>query len=436
MSGEQRGTIPSSLFAADDKVRLPPVGFWSYSRLDDELSGGKLSAIRRLLQAELQQQYGKDRIQIFQDAAAISHGAEWEQEIGASLSRSTFFIPIITPGFIQSEWCCREVAMFLQRERELFAYYPELRSRSRIFPVLWIDFESVDPHDPSIVEALKTRQWFDYSGMRFRSLEDEQVQQAVAQFATSIRTLLSIKVRRTPPPPSSAPSAPLAKDNIDEELQDEQIAGAEAEEASQGELLRPPSTDALSKQDAAPSASAETGVGSSREAGQNREEALEPVKAGGRGEADAQRGKKVEGNTHSTEMDRSARWFLLAKIGMIVAALLPLTYYDIWWSNGWHSLLSAAVVALEDEFVGTKIFSAVVFAALIYILVMSAVNLMGRVGSREKLLSFIGLGVFLFSYPVMAPGALGPSAFLFVASSIANLLLAVRRDRAGMARSI
>lgn len=179
-----------------ETVRLKPTGFWSYSRQDDELSFGKLSQLRKLLMAEVQQQFGRERVQIFQDAETISHGAEWEGEIRQSLEDSTFFIPIITPNFIQSEWCSREVSLFFEREQRLFETYPDLPRRGRIFPLLLIDVDDVDAHDDAVWAELKKRQMFDYRALRFRSLQDEQVHQALAGFAGAIREILQIKVKR------------------------------------------------------------------------------------------------------------------------------------------------------------------------------------------------------------------------------------------------
>lgn len=196
-SGGTGGTGDEAGLAGPARTRLKPIGFWSYSRQDDELSFGKLSGLRTLLMAEIQQQYGRDRVQLFQDASAISHGAEWEREIRSSLGNSTFFIPIITPNFVQSEWCSAEVSIFLQREQELFGTYPDLPRRSRIFPLHLIDIGGADPHDPVVLAALEARQWFDFRPFRFRSLKDETVHEAIAAFAASIRDLLQIKV--TPP---------------------------------------------------------------------------------------------------------------------------------------------------------------------------------------------------------------------------------------------
>lgn len=185
--------------AAERELRLPPIGFWSYSRQDDELSRGKLSNLRALLMSEIQQQYGRDRVQLFQDVSAITHGAAWEREITSALNNSTFFIPIITPNFIQSEWCSTEVGIFLEREQRLFSEYPDLPRRSRIFPLQLIDITGIDAHDGQVLAALQKLQWFDFRHMRHGNFDDESIRRALSDFAASIRELLHVKVR----PPST-----------------------------------------------------------------------------------------------------------------------------------------------------------------------------------------------------------------------------------------
>ena len=92
---------------------LMPTGFWSYATSDDSNSGGRLSQVRSLLAAELQQQIGRvPQVQIFQDVSAIAPGAEWETQIYTALKSSFFLISIITPAFFQSEWCCKEIHIF------------------------------------------------------------------------------------------------------------------------------------------------------------------------------------------------------------------------------------------------------------------------------------------------------------------------------------
>lgn len=59
------------------KVRLPPIGFWSYVRRDDERLGHKISELRELVLAELETQIGGD-VPVFKDTISIPHGARRE----------------------------------------------------------------------------------------------------------------------------------------------------------------------------------------------------------------------------------------------------------------------------------------------------------------------------------------------------------------------
>ena len=174
--------------------RLPPVGFWSYARQDDELSQGKLGSLRSMLHFELQQQIGRDQVQIFQDTTTIPHGAAWEREINKALGTVTFFIPIITPNFVQSDWCCREVSLFLRREAELLERYPDVPRRSRIFPIYFIDVEDIESVDPEAIEALQSLQWFDFRRLRHRNYDEATVREALSDFAGGMRDLIRARV--------------------------------------------------------------------------------------------------------------------------------------------------------------------------------------------------------------------------------------------------
>src|SRR5262245_58776628 len=91
------------------------VGFFSYSRKDDELSKGALSALRGRIQSELLLLLGRD-FRLWQDTAAIPRGSLWESEIKRAIAESVFFIPIVTPRAVESVHCKFEFDSFLKRE--------------------------------------------------------------------------------------------------------------------------------------------------------------------------------------------------------------------------------------------------------------------------------------------------------------------------------
>ena len=97
---------------------LPEViGFFSYSREDDEAYEGTLSALRDAIQRELSAQLGRSRtnFRLWQDQKAIAHGKLWESEIKTAVKQAVFFIPIVTPRAVKSRYCQFEFEEFLAR---------------------------------------------------------------------------------------------------------------------------------------------------------------------------------------------------------------------------------------------------------------------------------------------------------------------------------
>ena len=186
---------------------LPPIGFWSYTSSDDEASNGRLSALRVLLAKELQLKVGRiDRVKIFQDVTAIPHGTDWLKQITNALAESSFLIPIITPAFLQSEMCCREVMHF--REREIALGRDDL-----ILPLHYVTTDRVDParlgacHDPAVLQLLRSRQWIDFRTLRTRQPDSEPVLDLLNIFSDSVAEALHRPApNRVPRGPSPVPT--------------------------------------------------------------------------------------------------------------------------------------------------------------------------------------------------------------------------------------
>jgi len=232
----ERGSAGAKPFPRP-RVRLSPVGFWSYSRNDDQFSRGRLSQLRSLLLAELRTQYGRDDIQLFQDVSAIPSGADWERVTSGAIGDSTFFIPIITPFYMQSEWCARETKMFEAREQTIFETYPDLpRDRRRIFPLLWIDITGSEPVDEAAFAAVRAAQWTDFSDIRHRNLENNE--DALAKIAAFARDIVDVLQLRVAAPLSAEEKAQLARDAEEAERRAEEERGRQRAEEAEKERLR------------------------------------------------------------------------------------------------------------------------------------------------------------------------------------------------------
>jgi hypothetical protein len=69
------------------------IGFFSYSREDDESFKGTLSALRDGIQREFSAQLGRSKktFRLWQDQEAIAPGTLWESEIKTAVEKSVFF---------------------------------------------------------------------------------------------------------------------------------------------------------------------------------------------------------------------------------------------------------------------------------------------------------------------------------------------------------
>ena len=201
---------------------LKPIGFWSYTRDDDARSRGRLSQLRTLLAEELQGKLGRaERVRIFQDAAAISYGSRWERQIGAALEECSFFIPIVTPGFLQSEWCCKELARFRGRQAAM-------GRDDLIFPLHYIDVSDVNPdrpgdvHDRAAWDCIREQQMMDFRALRFEQPESSvAVARQLDALAHAIRGALrrevavAVPVQRESAASAVDSVAPAQSDGVD-----------------------------------------------------------------------------------------------------------------------------------------------------------------------------------------------------------------------------
>jgi hypothetical protein len=161
------------------------VGFFSYSREDDEDSQGALSALRNRIQRELRGQLGRSArdFRLCQDREAIAPGTLWEAEIKAAVEQSVFFIPIVTPTAVRSEFCRFEFESFLARERAL--------GRSDlIFPILYIRVPALEDRarwevDP-VLSMIARRQYVDWQEFRYLDVNSTPVSQAIGLLGRKI----------------------------------------------------------------------------------------------------------------------------------------------------------------------------------------------------------------------------------------------------------
>lgn len=169
------------------------VGFFSYSREDDESYKGRLSALREAIQQELGAQLGRSKatFRLWQDKAAIAPGQLWETEINDAVSQSAFFIPIVTPRMINSRYCHFEFDAFLARERAL--------GRSDlVFPIVYVPVAALQTEaqwrDHPVLSVIGKRQYVDWQMFRYSDVQSPAQLEAIAQFCSNIVAALRTSV--------------------------------------------------------------------------------------------------------------------------------------------------------------------------------------------------------------------------------------------------
>ena len=181
--------FPAGAAIATMTTRLSPFGFWSYARKDDDYSDRRVSQLYDKIRKEVVLDYGR-RVEIFQDTSDITTGAVWEARIRKAISDSTFFIPVITPTFLQRPWCFREVGLFLAREKDLRTRHRELADESLIFPIGYREIREDEALQPELMAILKTRQWIRLEPMLDLDLQAPELRREVRKLVSSISRLL------------------------------------------------------------------------------------------------------------------------------------------------------------------------------------------------------------------------------------------------------
>ena len=152
--------------------------FYSYVRSDDLNEGGRITALRERLSAEMEMQLGQE-FPIFQDRKDILVGEQWDARIRTALENTTLLIAIVTPAFLRSEACREEVNLFVDQERRL-------DRDDLIIPVLYVRTPHLDDTDDEIAQILSARQHIDWTELRLEDLDSSMLRKAVSDLATQM----------------------------------------------------------------------------------------------------------------------------------------------------------------------------------------------------------------------------------------------------------
>jgi CheY-like chemotaxis protein len=159
----------------------------SYTRKDDEFFGGYITAFRKMLENAVQVVTGETSFQVFQDIDGIVIGENWEKKLDEAIHGSSFFVPMLSPLFFNSQPCREEVEKFLEHERAL-------NRSDLILPIYFLTTAKLEKEEEKTKDPLATefakRQLFDWRQQANVPLQDPAGRVAILALARAVANAL------------------------------------------------------------------------------------------------------------------------------------------------------------------------------------------------------------------------------------------------------
>lgn len=132
--------------------------FLSYSHADNDFLDGKIVDLARAIAESYRFITGHD-VSLFIDSESINWGDDWRRALRSSVDATNFFMPAVTPNYLNSKACREE---YLQFETQLSE-----TSQKKILPLMWqripnLDQDSTDP----VLNSIKRTQWLDVDSLQ------------------------------------------------------------------------------------------------------------------------------------------------------------------------------------------------------------------------------------------------------------------------------
>src|SRR5262245_47758587 len=156
------------------------VAFVSYAHADDVLDEGAILYFGERLELTLRAYTGRTDLPVFVDRKSIDWGDAWRGRIADGLADSAILIPFVTPNFLSSHECRKEIEEFLA-----------LGERAHwLLPIYYIDVIDLETRGDAVSMAIRERQWEDWRQLRNVGRKTKRARNAIEGLAKKIRDRL------------------------------------------------------------------------------------------------------------------------------------------------------------------------------------------------------------------------------------------------------
>jgi hypothetical protein len=124
-------------------------GFFSYAHHDAKTNPSLIKDFTSELEARVTSKLTNARFSIWRDEVGLRTGEHWNEKIEAELRRSDVLIVLLTPQWIESDYCRKEYLFFEQIEasREIGEYVAPILGRPVDQQMKYFKSEQKDVYD-------------------------------------------------------------------------------------------------------------------------------------------------------------------------------------------------------------------------------------------------------------------------------------------------
>lgn len=167
---------------AEEETSLTTVDaslFLSYRHSDNDYLDGAITQLVEEIAKSYEFLYG-NTLDVFIDKKSIEWGQDWQRELDRRIESCSIIMPAITPGYIKSEAC----------RKELFAFNDKIAARPncRIMPLIWQNAELMQNYDDMAIAILNRYQYENVEDLRGVDPKNPQYRNRIEALARRIHS--------------------------------------------------------------------------------------------------------------------------------------------------------------------------------------------------------------------------------------------------------
>lgn len=167
---------------AEEETSLTTVDaslFLSYRHSDNDYLDGAITQLVEEIAKSYEFLYG-NTLDVFIDKKSIEWGQDWQRELDKRIESCSIIMPAVTPGYIKSEAC----------RKELFAFNDKIAARPncRIMPLIWQNAELMQNYDDMAIAILNRYQYENVEDLRGVDPKNPQYRNRIEALARRIHS--------------------------------------------------------------------------------------------------------------------------------------------------------------------------------------------------------------------------------------------------------